>query len=343
MEDLYVKYCIGLQSNNKLRSIRYSANNSGKVIDFSTNDYLGLSKSTAVIKASSRAAEKYGVGATGSRILSGDLDIFRELENKISEDKNEEAALVFNSGFQANISVIAALLDKKVLGQAPLVFFDRLNHSSMYNGVFLSGAKLIRYKHNNMEDLEKLLEQSGSDDSPKFIMSETIFGMDGDVVCVERLIEISKKHNAFLYLDESHATGVLGKNGYGLTEGVGFCGVPHVTMGTFSKGLGCFGGYIACSENIKNYLVNKATGFIYSTALPPSSIAAASKAWDLVKLLGDKRKELLYNASQLRIRLQESGFNIMNSTTHIIPVFMGNQENAMRVKKILEDAKMIKS
>jgi 8-amino-7-oxononanoate synthase len=307
-----------------------------EIVDFSSNDYLGLSVSQEVIEASSVAGEKYGVGATGSRILSGNFEIFKELEGKIAKDKNEESALIFNTGFQANISVIAALLDKKILGQSPLVFFDRLNHSSMYNGVFLSGAKLVRYRHNDMDHLQELLEDYNSDDSPKFIMSETVFGMDGDVVCMNSLVEISKKHNAFLYLDESHATGVMGKNGYGVTEGVDFCGVPHVIMGTFSKGLGCFGAYISCSENIKDYLVNKASGFIYSTALPPTAIAAASKAWDLVREFSVKRNTLMEESSKLRKELQNMGFNTMNSTTHIIPILIGGEIDAMKLKDSLE-------
>ena len=201
MEDIYYKHCLNLRRDNKFRMLK-DIIKTNEIVDFSSNDYLGLSVSQEVIEASSIAGEKYGVGATGSRILSGNFEIFKELEGKIAKDKNEESSLIFNTGFQANISVIAALLDKKILGKTPLVFFDRLNHSSMYNGVFLSGAKLVRYRHNDMDHLQKLLEDYNSDDSPKFIMSETVFGMDGDVVCMNSLVDISKKHNAFLYLDK---------------------------------------------------------------------------------------------------------------------------------------------
>jgi len=321
--------------NSKLRRLQHLHPNK---IDFSRNDYLNFSNSKEVVNAAKIAADIYGVGATGSRLLSGNKNIFQELERQIAKDKNSEAALIFNSGFQANISTLASLLDEKILGLKPLVFFDKLNHASLYQGVFLSKAELIRYRHNDMGNLKELLSKYKDTQNPKFIISETLFGMSGDVAPIKELIEFSEKFNAFLYLDEAHATGIFGKQGYGLSTDYNLKNINHVIMGTFSKAIGCSGAYIACSETIKNYLINKNQGFIYSTAPSPMVIGAVSAAWHKIQHLNDDRSKLLSNAQNLRQKINDIGFDTWNSETHIIPIIIKDEQSTLKAQeKLLQD------
>ncbi|MDX5487515.1 MAG: 8-amino-7-oxononanoate synthase [Wolbachia endosymbiont of Andrena praecox] len=307
----------------------------GSFIDFSTNDYLGLSQSEVLFDAAKLSGAQFGVGSTGSRLLSGNKKIFEDLEKRIAQDKGTESALIFNSGFQANITVLASLLDQSVLGDKPIVFFDKLNHASLYQAVFLSHAELVRYRHNDMDHLSNSLIKFKNDLRPKFIVTETIFGMDGDIAPIEKIFALSKEHEAFLYLDEAHATGIIGHNGYGLSTSINFQEIPHLVLGTFSKALGCFGAYVACSNVIKNYLINKCSGFIYSTSLSPMVIGAAAKAWDLVQHLADQRQALSFKATNLRNNLQNLGFNTGNSVTHIIPIILGDENTVMSAKEKL--------
>ena len=340
----YKTHCTKLQETRRCRKLPgLISNQSSGFIDFSNNDYLALSKSKELLEAAKIAGDKYGVGSAGSRLLSGNSEIFEDFERKIAKDKNTETALIMNSGFQANMTILAALLDKSVLGNNPIVFFDRLNHSSLYQAIFLSEVELVRYRHNDIIHLADLLSQFANDRRPKFIVTETVFGMDGDVVQLKEIITLAKKYDTFLYLDEAHATGIFGKHGYGLSTNCNFEGIPHLIMGTFSKALGCFGAYIACSDILKEYLVNKATGFIYSTALSPIIIGAASKAWDLIPSFRDKCNKLFSKAHDLRNDLQKLGFDTGLSSTHIIPVILGEEGDVMHAKEKLLKEKIIVS
>ncbi|WP_246210266.1 aminotransferase class I/II-fold pyridoxal phosphate-dependent enzyme [Wolbachia endosymbiont of Atemnus politus] len=307
----------------------------GSFIDFSTNDYLGLSQSEVLFDAAKLSGAQFGVGSTGSRLLSGNKKIFEDLEKRIAQDKGTESALIFNSGFQANVTVLASLLDQSVLGNKPIVFFDKLNHASLYQAVFLSNAELVRYQHNDTDYLSNLLTKFKNDLRPKFIVTETIFGMDGDIAPIEEIFALSKEHEAFLYLDEAHATGIIGHNGYGLSTNIDLQEIPHLVLGTFSKALGCFGAYVACSNVIKNYLINKCSGFIYSTSLSPMVIGAAAEAWNLVQYLADQRQALFFKAANLRNNLRNLGFDTGNSVTHIVPIILGDENTVMRAKEKL--------
>ncbi len=344
MYKAYEQYYTGQQDIAKYRQLPAPISDHSKAfIDFSTNDYLCLSNSKELLEAAIKAGEQYGLGSTGSRLLSGNKQIFIDLEQKIAQDKNTETALIFNSGFQANISVLSSLLDQSILDNKPLVFFDKLNHSSLYQAVFLSKAELVRYQHNDMENLSDLLAKYQHSKQAKFIVSETIFGMDGDVVDLVSLKLLARKHQAFLYLDEAHATGVIGKNGYGLSTNIEMHDIPHLVMGTFSKALGTSGGYIACSNILKNYFVNKCPGFIYSTAPSPMVIGAAAKAWKIVKTYANQREELFSKASFLRNKLQQLGFNISASNTHIIPIILGDEKITMHIQELLQQNNIIVS
>ncbi|WP_353271350.1 aminotransferase class I/II-fold pyridoxal phosphate-dependent enzyme [Wolbachia endosymbiont (group A) of Alloplasta piceator] len=327
MYKLYEKYHNILKSKGKYRQLPKAI--LGSFINFSTNDYLGLSQSEVLFDAAKLSGVEFGVGSTGSRLLSGNKKIFEDLEKRIAQDKRTESALIFNSGFQANITVLASLLDQSVLGNKPIVFFDKLNHASLYQAVFLSDAELVRYQHNDMNHLSNLLIKFKNDLRSKFIVTETIFGMDGDIVSIEEIFALSKEYEAFLYLDEAHATGIIGHNGYGLSTYINLQEVPHLVLGTFSKALGCFGAYVACSNIIKNYLINKCSGFIYSTSLSPMIIGAAAKSWDLVQHLTDQRQALSFKAANLRNNLQNLGFNTGDSVTHIIPIILCDEDTVM--------------
>jgi 8-amino-7-oxononanoate synthase len=332
----YLHYCLTQQQQGRYREL-YKALPTlpCSSLDFSSNDYLALAQSEALYRAASQAGYQYGVGTGGSRLLAGNPPLFAELESRIAKDKGTEAALIMQSGFQANSSVLASLLHSPVLGAKPLVFFDKLNHASLYQALFLSKAEMIRYRHNDMQHLQDLLTKHQQSTRPKFIVTETLFGMDGDIVPLSDLVQLARQYHTFLYLDEAHATGIIGAGGYGLANSSNIEDVPHVIMGTFSKALGCFGAYIACPEQIKNYLINACPGFIYATSLSPMVIGAVNKAWDMVPSLTQERALLFSHATLLRNRLNQAGFDTATSSTHIIPLILGDEKTVMHAKTVL--------
>jgi 8-amino-7-oxononanoate synthase len=312
-------------SKNK-KCLRKLPNSKQKVnLDFSNNDYLGLSKNQIILSGAIKAAHEYGIGSTGSRLLSGNNELFMQFESEIANCKNTESALIFNSGFQCNAFVLASLLDNKTLKSQSLVFFDRLNHSSLYQAAFLSGAKLIRYRHNDWQHLSNLISDYSHDKRPKFIVTETVFGMDGDICPLKEIISIAKESDALLYLDEAHATGIIGKNGYGLSTEFDLNDITAVVMGTFSKALGASGAYIACDSTIKDYIINFCHGFIYSTAPSPFVIGAAQAGWQMLPGLEADRKTLKTNSDYLREKIKMIGLDVGHSTTNIVPIILGDE------------------
>jgi 8-amino-7-oxononanoate synthase len=304
------------------------------LLDFSANDYMGLARRPELVDAACEAGRKYGAGATGSRLLSGNTPVHAAFEARIAADKGTEAALIFSTGYQTNAACIAALLDKSVLGAEPLVFADKLNHASMHLGCALAGAKQIRYRHLDLAHLQALLEKHAGEDRPKAILSESVFGMDGDQADVAALQELACRHGALLYIDEAHATGVFGPRGYGLCEAVDLA-PSTVVMGTMSKALGASGGYVACARLVRDYLVNKAGGFIFSTAPSPLVVAAGLAAWELLPALDAERRALLARAEGLRQGLRRLGLDPGASTTHIVPVILGTPERTLAAKETL--------
>lgn len=304
-------------------------------LDFSTNDYLALSRDQRLLEAAHLAGRAYGCGATGARLTSGNTEICRVLEEKIASSKQTEAALILPSGFQTNFSILSALLEPAILGAHPLVFFDRLNHSSLYQAVFLSGAELLRYRHNDALHLSNLLDHYAGDKRKKFIVTETVFGMDGDFAPLSAIVPLARKHQAFLYLDEAHATGVSGPKGYGLSTTIDLEGLPHLIMGSFSKALGSSGGFVASAQSLKDYLINKAAGFMFSTAPSPLVLGAADKAWDLIPTLEMERAHLQNQGQVLRRTLKEWGFDTGCSTTHIVPILLGKEREALAAQERL--------
>lgn len=310
-----------------------------RLIDFSSNDYLGLARHPALIARATEWAEKWGVGATASRLVTGTLELHEEIEAKIAVAKGSQAALIFNSGYQANMSLIPALTDPELLGGPAEIFADRLIHASLHAGIRAAGLHQVRYRHNDLAHLETLLANRKNTRTRPIIITESVFSMDGDRANLAGLVEIADRHEALLYVDEAHATGVLGPGGMGLAqEQAGR--IPLVT-GTFGKALGGFGAYLACSTPIRDYLVNRCAGFIYSTALPPPVLGAIDAALDLVPQLDTERQRLHANADRLRNALAAAGIDYCGSTTQIVPALLGSSNAALSAACQLEDAGLL--
>jgi 8-amino-7-oxononanoate synthase len=271
-------------------------------IDFSSNNYLGLANSPLVLEAGYAAAKLYGSGSTGSRLLAGNSDLFENFEKQIARDQGTETALLFNSGFDANSGVLASIVN-----QDGLVIFDKLNHASMYQGVALSGAKLLRYNHLDYEMAERLLRAHAAKSRTIIIASETVFGMDGDRADIKILAELSAKYNTILYLDEAHAVGLYGKDGYGLSTDFTFDSPRTIVMGTLSKAMGSSGAYVACDEIIKEFIGNKCKYFLYSTALSPFCIGTTACSWKISKIITRERQALTEASNKLRKALNGLG------------------------------------
>ncbi|MBF0340750.1 MAG: 8-amino-7-oxononanoate synthase [Magnetococcales bacterium] len=305
-----------------------------RLINFSSNNYLGLADHPLLVARACEWTARWGCGATASRLVCGNLAPFEGVEARLARGKGSQAALVFNSGFQANATILAALLDPAVLGTPPEVYCDRLNHASLHHGCRAAGARQIRYRHNDLNHLESLLKARAHQAAPRFILTESLFSMDGDLVDLPGLLALKHRYGAFLYLDEAHATGVFGPDGFGL--GAAFPGEVDLVMGTFSKGLGGFGAYAACSRPLREYLIHHCAGLIYSTALPPGVLGAMDAALELLPSLQDKRESLLHQAHATRERLRALGLNTGQSASQIIPVMLGAGNAALTASRRLE-------
>ncbi len=300
-------------------------------LNFSSNDYLGLSQHRRVKERASTYAMRYGAGNGASRLVTGNSEQFDEIERKLAALKGKEAALLFASGFQANASILQALFDKKILKIEPLVFSDRLNHASMHFGCNAAGVRQIRYRHLDTDHLAQLLTKYERSDQPKFILTESVFSMDGDVADLPKLAILAKQHNAFLICDDAHATGILGEGGAGL------CGPADLTIGTFSKALGGFGAFVVGSTLMRDYLINRCAGFIYSTAPPPCVLGAMDAALELLPLMQAERAHVAHLAQVFRDELGIRGLDFGASKTQIVPVILGSAERVLKVSNHLRD------
>jgi 8-amino-7-oxononanoate synthase len=299
-------------------------------VDLSSNDYLGLSGHPKMIEAAREAAQNYGVGSSASRLLSGDLDICHELEEKAARFKGKEKALLFNSGYQANVGIISALY-----GEGDCVFSDKLNHASIVDGLLMSGAKFFRFKHNDTAHLEALLARERAKFKNAMIITETIFSMDGDRPDLKSIAALKTKFDCKLMVDEAHATGIFGKNGGGVVEEDGLTDNVDMIMGTFGKALGSFGAYLAASGQVIDYMINNCRSFVYSTALSPVTVACNLKAIELIKEEPHRRVKLLEAADYLRGALEKKGFEVKGSS-QIIPVIIGDNHSAVKMAEALQ-------
>ncbi|MGC2855499.1 8-amino-7-oxononanoate synthase [Novispirillum sp. DQ9] len=308
------------------------------LINLAANDSLGLSRHPALIARAREWAERFGVGATASRLVCGTFPVHTALEERLAALKGTEAALIFNSGFQANAGVLAALCGAEATGGTPLVYTDRLNHASMHEGLQTAGVRQIRFRHNDMGHLADLLRRDAATHGPRFIVTESVFSMDGDRADLLTLADLAEQHGAFLYVDEAHATGVLGPRGAGLTAQPGVRGRVDLIMGTFGKALGGFGAYVACSRTVRDWLVSRCAAFIYSTALPPPVLGAIDAALDLLPDLEAERARVLRHAARVRAALNGQGIDTLDSSTHIVPAILGEERAALAAQARLEDA-----
>jgi 8-amino-7-oxononanoate synthase len=300
------------------------------LLDASSNDYLGLSQHPLVKARAAEWAERHGAGAPASRLVTGTRDITLAVEERLAAFKGCEAALLFNTGFQANATVIPALA--RVGADDTVIFSDELNHASIVHGARMAKGRTEIFRHNDLDHLETLLRRH---DGRKLILTESVFSMDGDRADLAALVQLAERHGAALYVDEAHASGVLGPQGRGLAAA---CGGVDIVMGTLGKAFGAFGAYIAGSRTLIDYLVNRCPGFIYTTALPPAVLGAVDAALDLVPDMDAEREQLARNAQRLREALALRNYDTLGSTTQIIPAVIGSEADALAAARALEDA-----
>ena len=294
------------------------------LLDFASNDYLGLARHPLLSERSAEWGGRFGSGSGASRLVTGTSEACLDLEARVAKFKGTEAALLFASGWQLNAAVLAALLKA---APGTLLFTDRLIHASLHAGA--AGHRQIRFRHNDLAHLEQLLERHADECVPRLIVTESVFSMDGDRVDLEHLSVIAKRHEAFVYVDEAHATGVLGPQGGGLSKASPRS--ADLVMGTFSKAMGSFGAYVAGSQLLIDYLVNCCSGFIFSTALPPSVLGAIDAAIELVPAMDKEREILAAHGAHLRARLSGGGLDVADSSTHIVPVIVGGAEETLKL------------
>ncbi|MBD3427289.1 MAG: 8-amino-7-oxononanoate synthase [Candidatus Omnitrophica bacterium] len=319
-----------LEEGSSLRSLtRLSPDKRGEIVvgpkryvNLSSNDYLGLASHRSLAKAAQEALSPV-VSATASRLMTGSTELHHALEERTAIFKQKEAALVFNSGYQANVGIISS-----ILGRGDCVFSDRLNHASIIDGIRLSGARLFRFRHNDPEHLECLLHEHRKEYRDALIVTETVFSMDGDVAPLKHILKLKKAYDCLLMVDEAHATGIFGPGGSGMTEQEGITGDVDIIMGTFSKALAGFGAYAAVSDIMRSYLINTCRSFIYSTALPPAVIASNIAAMEIIEKEPHRRRELLERADYLRKRLRDKGYTVFGRS-QIIPLVVKENQRAV--------------
>ncbi|MFC7439880.1 8-amino-7-oxononanoate synthase [Laceyella putida] len=303
-----------------------------RLLNFSSNNYLGLSAHPELQAALERAGA-HGVGGVASRLIIGHSHELDELEREIARFKGTEAALLFSNGYMANLGLLTALLKP-----ADAVFSDQYNHASIVDGIRLSGAKSYRYRHLNLDHLETLLKRAEAKGiKRKLIVTDSVFSMDGDVAPLRELVWLKKKYDAALVLDEAHAAGVFGPHGEGMAHHLGVADEIDLHMGTFSKAFGVYGAYVAGRKTWIQYLVNRCRPLIYTTALPPVIVAAIRASLRLVQSGHTLRQALHERSAWFRQQLMEAGLSINGSTTQIVPWVVGGSERALKLSQALAE------
>ena len=301
-----------------------------EVINLASNNYLGFASHKELIKASKEALDKYGVGAGAVRTIIGNMSIHEELDLKIASFKKEEAALSFQSGYMANLGVIQAITDK-----GDLIVSDELNHASIIDGVRLSKADKAIFKHSDMDDLESILKEKRDAYKNVLIITDGVFSMDGDIANLKEIVRLAKKYKAYTYVDDAHGSGVLGKSGRGTVDHFNLNGQVDFVMGTLSKAIGVVGGYIACSIEAREYLLNRGRPQLFSTTIPPGSAAAIIKAFELLEESDEYTNKLWENANYFKKLLIQKGFTLGSSATPITPLMVKDEALAIDFSKKL--------
>lgn len=298
-----------------------------------SNNYLGLNFDTRVIEGALKGAQQYGTGSGGSRLVSGTFPLFTELERSLAKFKNTEKALVFNTGYMANVGTISAVADKNTI-----IFSDALNHASIIDGCRLSRGAVKAYSHCDVDELKYLLKQADRN-ARKLIVTDGVFSMDGDIAPLDKLYELSRDYNALLMVDDAHATGTIG-NGHGTAAYFGLEKEVDIQLGTLSKSLGSVGGYVAANSTIIDYLVNTSRSFIFSTALSPADIGAALAALQVLETDASVLGHLQENVNYMADQLTSLGIDSTNETP-IFPILIGSNEDTLTVSDYLYEAGII--
>ncbi|MBD1831608.1 8-amino-7-oxononanoate synthase [Cyanobacteria bacterium FACHB-472] len=304
-----------------------------EVINFASNDYLGLAGDERLIEAAVGATKEFGTGATGSRLISGHRQLHRELESAIASLKQTEDAIVFSSGYLASLGAIAALV-----GTRDLILSDQYNHSSLKNGAILSGATVIDYPHCDVEDLKNKLSQHRQQYRRCLIITDSVFSMDGDLCQIPYLLDLAEEFSCMLLVDEAHATGVLGETGAGCVEHFGCSDRTLIQIGTLSKALGSLGGYVAGKAALIDFLRNRAPSWIYTTGLSPADTAAALAAVKIVQKEPLRRARLWRNVDILKNLLQLPNLKLLPSESSILCLQLKNAAEALKMGQKLKDA-----
>lgn len=306
--------------------------NGKKVINLSSNNYLGFSNHPRMKKAAIEAIEKYGVGAGAVRTIIGNMDIHEELEKTLAKFKREESAFIFQSGFNCNAGTIQAIALK-----GDIIISDELNHASIIDGARLSRADKAIYKHSDMEDLEKVLKENRDKYENMLIITDGVFSMDGDIAKLPEIVELAEKYGAMTYVDDAHGSGVLGESGRGTVDHFNLHGRVDFSMGTLSKAIGVIGGYVAGSKTMYEWLSHRARPVLFSTSLPPAAIGAITEALNMLMESTEYTDALWDNAKYFKEKLGSLGFNTGKSETPITPVIIGDEAKSMEFsRKLLE-------
>lgn len=291
---------------------------------YASYSYLGLVGHPRINAAAKDAIDRFGTGTHGVRSLAGSLTLHRELEEKIADFKGADSAITFSSGYVTNLTVISTMV-----GRGDYVISDKLNHASIVDGCLMSGAKFLRFRHNDMESLEQRLQQAASDgEAAKLVITDSVFSMDGDIIDFPKVVELCKKYSAWLMIDEAHSIGVLGKTGRGIEEHFGMPGTIDIKMGTLSKTIPSIGGYVAGQRDVIEYLRHTSRAYIFSAALPPAQAAAAKTAFDVILDEPWRIEKLNANSRQFIDGLKARNFDTLNTQTAIVPVLCGSDERA---------------
>ncbi|HVP67625.1 MAG TPA: 8-amino-7-oxononanoate synthase [Anaeromyxobacteraceae bacterium] len=300
------------------------------LVNLCSNDYLGLASDPRLVRAASEAAELHGAGSGAARLIAGDLPVHGLLEQRLAALKGTEASLLFSSGYHANAGVVGALV-----GRGDAVFSDEWNHASIIDGCLLSRADVERYWHGDVDELGKLL--SASKARRKLVVTDAVFGMDGDACPLPEIVELCERHGAMLYLDEAHSTGVLGATGAGLAEAAGLSDRVDVLMGTLGKALGSFGAFVAGSRQLCDWLTSRCRTFVFTTALPPAACGAALAALDVLVAEPERRQRLDRLVVRMKDGLEWLGFPMSKVVAPIFPVVLGDEARALAASRALRE------
>ncbi|QUH21400.1 glycine C-acetyltransferase [Alkaliphilus sp. B6464] len=307
--------------------------NGKKVINLSSNNYLGFANHPRLKKATIEAVEKYGVGSGAVRTIVGNMDIHEELDRKLAEFKREEAVMTYQSGFNCNAGTIQAITEK-----GDLIISDELNHASIIDGARLSRADKTVFKHADMNHLETVLKENKDKYRNMLIITDGVFSMDGDIAPLPEIVELAEKYSAMTYVDDAHGSGVLGESGRGTVDHFGLHGRIDFTIGTLSKAIGVVGGYVAGSETMRDWLSHRGRPLLFSTSLPPAAVGAITEAINMLMTTTEYTDKLWDNAKYFKQKISQLGFNIGNSQTPITPVIIGDEAKTMEFsRKLLEN------